>query len=222
MFAAMAQDRQADALSEEIDALRQVSLYINILSGLSALLILGSWLADGAAPWGLFEIVLVVACGFALRAYRSRFLAIMLFIYAATIVINFVSSLVTSGEITQGGGIPLLLIAWKAVRATFAAAKAERLRTRWRGVMVNTVVCLVYELLFVGAFIVTANFLTTSKPSEEIVALVAIGIEAGMISIVALVGLQLLPFTRRATSFLEESPGEAGLAPLAPFGGPGS
>jgi hypothetical protein len=206
-YGKMARDRQITSVDEAIaDAVRAAD-YILVLTALTAVLVMLKIFFAGKGLDDVGGLVLLALVGVSLRRYRSRFLAIGLLIHAAFgFLVFLVWLLFTHTGPMPSSGVIMLLLSVKAVRATFAAAAAERIRLRWKGVAINSALCLVYLAIFYGivAFVcIWADVSIEVDPPNATLLVVTNIVFLGSFAIIALVGLQLLPFTRRVVNWIE-------------------
>ncbi len=192
-FRAIAQQRRANEISEAIEDVEIASGYLLALSGITAVILaIAFWF--GRATVSIPEVLLgfcypafLGLLALSLKIHRSRFVALGLLIASVPLVL-------------LGSGLFLVFFAFRSVRATFRYADAVDLRLRWPGVLVNSLLCILYCVIFLVLLNIGAAFLDVEESATALVAL-TFGDIYGTLGIVALVGLQLLPFTRRETNY---------------------
>jgi hypothetical protein len=192
-FRAIAQQRRANEISEAIEDVEIASGYLLALSGITAVILaIAFWF--GRATLSIPDVLLgfcypafLALLALSLRIHRSRFVALGLLLASVPLVL-------------LGSGLFLVFFAFKSVRATLRYADAVDLRLRWPGVLVNTLLGLLYCVIFLAFLNIGAAFLDV-EVSDTVLAALIFGDIYGTLGVVALVGLQLLPFTRRETNY---------------------
>jgi len=211
-YGTMARDRQIASIDEAIaDAVRAAD-YILVLTAFSAVVLAIGISISGTGFDRIGDIALLAIIALSLRRYRSRFVAIGLLIYALIGMSMFVLWVLFphTGPMPPPNIISVLL-SINAVRTTFAVASAERLRLRWQRVVINAALCFAYLVMFygiIGFLCIWANLGIDWDPSDGILLVLVNFVFLGTAAIIGLVGLQLLPFTRRVVNWVEPIGGQ--------------
>ena len=196
--AAVAHNLEAEARAGALTDIGRGSIVMMVVAVMTAVGVAIQW--HGVASMGnLVNAALALGCGLALRTYRSRFLAGALLLISLVSLAAFCLTFQTQG-FRNGPGLLVLVAAFFAVRGTFRFATIEGTRPVWKAIALNVLAFVIYEIIAftVGFFVIGWAMPDAAEAENE--TLVGSFIFLLFFSVMTLVCLQYLPFTRRATS----------------------
>lgn len=211
-YARMAADHRGAARANALTDIDRAGWILLAMSVISAALA-GFKVLVGAIDWtGLLDPALLAAAAISIRLHHSRFVALALLLAALGNLAAYAVQLFATGPTGAGGaGLGVVFAAGLGVRGTIRLASIDRCRVRWVGVALNLLAAAVYLLLFEAVTVIACGWLVPGADSDPHArSVLGLNFIVTAFAVAALVGLQRLPFTRRATNLY--SPEEPGVA----------